>query len=119
MLNFLRNNDKIFFKMTESVLKGEYYGTVLYCEKPSNHYYDLYVVVFKDESGRPRSLWCPATVIKEKNKHLWKLIQSKVIFKVSRYWHECPVKIEDMVFSGKLFYYPQDYEKSFLKRAVK
>ena len=117
MVNFLDNKDKLFFKMTESVLKGEYDGTVLHCERPSNHYYDLYVVVFKDESGRPRSLWCPVVVIKNKNKQLWDLIQSKIIFKVSRYWHEYPVKIEDMVFSGKLFYYPQDFEKNVLLKS--
>jgi hypothetical protein len=109
MFNYIGFKNKMFYEAVEAKLNGELKGVILLAEDKVKYTNSLYAIIFIDESGYRRSLWMPVTVIHGNNPQLETKIKDSELYRVSRKWHDAFTKIEEMVFCGKLFYYPEDY----------
>lgn len=111
MFSYIGMKNQMFFEALKAVVNHELKGIILVAEDKNIPSKDLYLVVFEDESGYKRSLWCPKPVL-EKNTEIAKLLENYKLIKVSRKWHDDFEKIETMVFSNcGIFYYPSDFKR--------
>lgn len=120
MFNYIEFKNNMFIAAVESYLDKELKGILLIAEDKKDPSKNLYCIVFEDESGYKRSLWCPAPVFEETNLYKERIYGHKVrVRRVSRAWHEAYTKIETMVFSGsKICYHPNQFKSNYYKEAL-
>lgn len=120
MFNYIEFKNNMFIAAVKSYLDEELKGILLIAEDKKDSSKNLYCIVFEDESGYKRSLWCPAPVFEETELYKERIYKHKVkIRRVSRAWHETFAKIETMVYSGKFCYHPNQCKKTnYYKEAL-